>query len=52
MNLKLILNFSEYFFSAGKNHIEHLTDTTPDENESVRLQINRMDIYDAKILTL
>lgn len=38
--------------SAGKMHIEHLTDGDGGDDESCRIQMNRMDIYDAKILTL
>ncbi|XP_055301361.1 uncharacterized protein LOC129567971 isoform X3 [Sitodiplosis mosellana] len=37
---------------AGGKHIEHLSDPTSDENDTIRIQINRMDIFDAKILTL
>lgn len=42
-----------FFFSAGKAHIEHLHDkATGSDDDSLRIQINRMDIYDAKIVTL
>lgn len=38
--------------TAGNSHIEHLNEATADEEERSRIQINRMDIFDAKTLTL
>lgn len=38
--------------TAGSKHIEHLSGQITRDNDYIRLQINRMDIFDAKILTL
>lgn len=38
-------------FSAGRSHIEHLRDPTASDDKDIHIQINRMDIFNAKILT-
>lgn len=40
------------YFTAGHNHIEHLRDSTANDDKDIHIQINRMDIFNAKILTL
>lgn len=39
-------------FSAGHNQIEHLKDPTASDDKDIHIQINRMDIFNAKTLTL
>ncbi|XP_031634945.1 uncharacterized protein LOC116348174 isoform X2 [Contarinia nasturtii] len=37
---------------AGSNQIAHLNDSNEGDTESIRIQINKMDIFDGKILML
>lgn len=46
------LIFQQFLFAAGSHNIEHLKDPNVDANENIRIQINRMDIFNAKIVTL
>lgn len=39
-------------FTAGHSHIEHLRDPTASDDKDIHIQINRMDIFNAKTLTL
>lgn len=52
MPLNLLLLLFGCSFSAGRNHVEHLRDSTATKDENIRIQINRMDIFYAKMLTL
>lgn len=47
--IKLIVIF--FALTAGRDHIKHLN-VTDDVAEMLRIQINRQDIFDSKILEL
>lgn len=52
-NLRLKrLTKTVFIISAGSENIEHLIDQDDNDDGSMHIQINRMDIFDAKILFL